>query len=852
MRWFGLVILAVVLLAGCAKQGPRLVVAPDRLELEPGEEQPLTARLDGFEGEVVWKAEQGTIIGTGLSVIYRAPDFPADDVVTVTSKDDPRLTAEVRISVRAAGALSPRLEVSGDLALVFTRVGQTRPLAVRACDAAGKPLAGARVRVQSADPESFAVSYDDEGNPLVTALKDDVQSVPLLVRYQGYETRATAVFARLKPQARYLEPSWIREADGAGGFWNSVVLERNPTTASLQPGQVFFSGDAGAVWGRIDAVELGDDTVTLLTSPAGLQDVFSDLDYQAETLPLRVKAVWREGRVSADAGFGAGGARLEGCPNLAADPRAEQELTATATVRVRISGGELQEGALSLDLRDHLGLAATLKSAGEPADCSLSGWRVRGGRLSLLLARLQFDYDSSLNAFASGPAAEVALPPLDLDLEAHLTLTYQDGRWVPKASASEKAAPPQTGPRVSSESGGTAVAGLAARTSVGLRLLLPGEDAELARLSLASRLPLDLELPSGEPDEAGYQGPKWRLSRSFEAGLEPTGQAFHSQAELAASPQVWVESDGGGKVTLDLGAITPEPTLRLGFGSRPPLAGKADLWLRGGACEEAEECFSGKLQHLDDAEMPDGLVVWRPEKEQRGVYQVYPRLALGSLGERYPYTAKPRLVVVRSPDLSELPLSLSLRGVPGGTAMGVISYRNRPLWGVTPGGERVQLTSPLRVWLPADGFAATPASLETPPGLWGYQLVALACPKQARGDGNKKELRLFSNDPAMSEVVLPVTLDCRAGGLPRPELQARPTAGAAPLRVGFTLSSGGGKNCLLDFGDGSPRREWRDGSCPQKLTLEHVYSSPGRYNAVLLVSDDAGQRTLARAEITAK
>ncbi|WP_457636692.1 hypothetical protein [Oceanithermus sp.] len=849
MRWIWWGIFVVALLAGCAEQGPRLVVAPDRLELAPGEEQPLQARLDGVEGEVVWSAEHGTIVGSGLEVVYRAPDYPTEDVITVISKDDLRLRAEVRVVVSGSGELGPRIEIAGDQALVFTELGEKRPLRARVYDEAGKLFPDARPTFTSADPASFSIEYDEEGNAFVTALSDKIQSVTLTAAYQGREARAVAVFARLQPGVVRLPEGSFLSGDWQAGGWTSLVLERTPETEALEPGTVFYSGDGEALWGRVDAVELADDTVTLITSPVRLEDIFRDLDYRASTPPLQVKAEWGRGRLRVSAG-GQNSSDFADCDGIEADLEGSEELTATAALNLRISDGLLQDGELLVDLEDAFSSTASLRLLGEKVGCNLAGWQVRVGRLSLLVARLDVLLDSSLGVFAEGGEAELTLPAVGLETKTSAVLKYKNGAWQPSSRTEQQARPPQAAPVVN----GTASdvqAGLSQRLEASFRLLLPGEDAELARLTSVTSLPWKIRLDgSADPDDASYSGATWELEKRLE-----TSDGEHdsvSEEELAHSPRVWLEADPSQVRQLDLGSLAADQALRFSFGTLQPTDGEAEVWTNGGACTDAA-CFEEPLHLLGQAELPDGQVVWRPSKDERGVYQAYARLRADDFSQSYPYAAGPQLVVVSGPDLSELPLELTLFGERGGAAVGVISYLNRPLWGVTPAGKPIQLTSPLQVWIPANGLIAEPASLTIPAGRWGYQEVAYRCPRS--GKPSMQELHLFSNDPEMAEVVIPLRILCDARRPPQPLLAADKTAGAAPMRVRLALGAGdaaAGLWCRLDFGDGSQPLEWSLGECPRKTVVEHVYDAPGNYTVTLLLGTAEGVRAISQLQLEAR
>ncbi|WP_293174216.1 hypothetical protein, partial [Oceanithermus sp.] len=132
------VLLALLILAGCSSPGVRLRVAPETAEIEPGGTLELVA--EGLPGDaLVWEAAYGTLTGSGPTRLYRAPDFPVDDRLVVYSPSDPRLRTEVRIAVRSAQRLRPRIEVTGELALVFTHEGEERLVEALVYDAAGNP-----------------------------------------------------------------------------------------------------------------------------------------------------------------------------------------------------------------------------------------------------------------------------------------------------------------------------------------------------------------------------------------------------------------------------------------------------------------------------------------------------------------------------------------------------------------------------------------------------------------------------------------------------------------------------------------------------------------------------------------
>jgi len=847
MRWIWWGLLAVVLLAGCAVRGPSLQVVPDRLELAPGEEAPLAVRLDGLDGGVIWSTEHGTIVGEGLEVVYRAPDYPVEDVVTVVSAENPRLRAEARILITGGEALGARIEIVSDQALVFTRAGEQRRIVVRVYDAAGKLLDGAEPVFTSADPGAFVIESNGDGSAVVTALEDRVQSVPITVSYEGRESRATAVFARLQPGVRRLPEGLFLDGDWGGAGWTILVLRRSPETESLQPGTVFFGGDAEALWGRVDAVETGDDAVTLYVSPVRLEEVFRDVDYRAEVPLLRVGADWHDDLLQARAGNVLRTGKGESCAGVEAGLTGGEEVGGALAVKIRINDGHLQEGEARLELKDSLTSGTRARLPDGQVDCELFAWKIGLARFSLLLARVETDLESALGLRVGGEGEAVLdLPQVSIATDARLLLKYRDGGWKLDSSVVQKVEPPAAAPRVEGAAGGSYEGGPFQKLGIDLRLLLPGRDATLASAGLQSELVWRVRLDDESPELAGYRGTWWELERRLQ-----TTPGEREEEVVASSPRVWLEADPGQAGRLDLGSLAEDRTVRFSFGSEPPATGTAEVWIEGGVCEDPG-CFGGRLRRLGGTGL-DGQVVWRPTKEERGVYRAYARLRADDLSRDYPYAAGPWTVVITSPDMAELPLNLTLVGGYGGPALGVIDYFNRPLFGVGPDGERVQLTSPLQVWLPANGLLAEPASLTTRAGRWGYQQVSYRCPDS--GQPPEQELHLYSNDPEMSEVILPVRVRCGAARLPRPRLTSGVRAGAAPLEIVWDVAvDGAGEEewCRLDFGDGSQPLEWPAGECPGEASVTHTYRDPGSYAAVLLVGDADGPRVLARASVEVK
>ncbi len=283
----------LLLVAGCGSLAPKpaLKVTPSSAVLAPGETLALEAALTGVKGGVRWRADRGRIEARGLKATFTAPDYPTDATVYVESEQDPRLRAEVKIMVRSKGLLGPRIRITGDAALVFSRVGEARTFAVEIYDEAGNPVPEASVEFSSADPTRFKVEKTGPKTARVVALSDSVGTVRITARYGGAEAWGQAVFAELRDEARRLDPELLLDAewDRAARAWTRIVVRRDATTEALEPGHVVFFGDRAGVWGRVLGVRLEADRVVLTTGKAALPDVFKRLSYRAETPKVRIR-----------------------------------------------------------------------------------------------------------------------------------------------------------------------------------------------------------------------------------------------------------------------------------------------------------------------------------------------------------------------------------------------------------------------------------------------------------------------------------------------------------------------------------------------------------------------------------
>ncbi len=857
--------IALVLFTACSEPLAGLRVNPGEASVEPGGE--LVFTFTGAAGDdLVWTAHYGTVAVRDGEVIYRAPAYAVDDVVEAVRSGDPRERARALVRVRENGVLSPRIRVSGDLALVFTRPGEERSLDVVVYDASGQPDPDAAVTFSSDDPDRVAVKAAGGQRAIVRALSGDVGTVRLRVRYRNSEAYAWAVAARLQPGARRIEPSWIVAAEWEPDAfaWSALTLVRTPETEALVPGQVVFSGDRAGVWGRVRSLRLEEGRVVLDLEPATLSDIFRELDFRMKTPAYRVKL----------SSTGAGSLRLLGpggeerlvppreCAGLRSPLQESGELSVSAVAELKISGGRLRRARWGLEVTGETRSGAMeidLPAMGE-GPCDRVAWRVNLPPASWLLFPVQLRLTGRRGLSAGAGTAVLTLPPLRT--RWHLERGWRDAGPIRSLAEAVPELRPDAGPRLHFAEPGESAVSAGGMLAVQARAQVPGRILE-AGTGSSWRYELDLRAAAeGEldPAVADYRGPEWELAwkGAPEAGgrieallaaaagfpLPPVQPAPEKSLVLGSSPRVWAHLDTGGMRRVDLGNSETGSAARFNFEAEPRSSGRVELWLRGGACEVAAECFEGSLERVASVAFPGGPLFWRPEKKDRGVYEVFLRYRLGAAGSELPYAARPPepLLTVAGPDLQGLPLDVRLIGRPGGAAVGVLSYTNDALPAVAPDGRPVELTSTLRVWTPADGsLQALPRQLALAAGRTGYHRLSAVCPKTP--GVYREELPVFTNDPEQPELVLPALLICDGTPVPAPALEAEEDVGPAPfeahLRLGLRAPSAD-LTCSLDFGDGSPPVSWPAGSCPESATVKHVYARPGVYQAVLLVGDAAG------------
>jgi len=888
--------LLAALLAACSSPVRKAIeVVPAELVLERGEEAVLEARLRGLSGAVRWRAERGTILGSGLRVTYRAPDFPVDDRVVVESVEDPAIRAEVPVIVRDRGLLGNRIRIVSDAALVFTEVGEERLFEVEVYDAFGRPVRDPEVTFTSDAPDRFEVVRVGPTKARVRARSDTLGTVRIRARYGEAETWGHALFAELQPNARRIEGTLVLEGewDPDRRAWTRVVLARTLETEALAPGDVFFTGDRTGVWARVEAVRLEPDRVVLTTGKARLADIFRRLRYRAETPKVAVQSVlFSDGRAA-----------------LRIQSGGDERLVPLGTCETDLVGAEIVEPYFGEVREFYIEAYVELEFGFDPLD--RAGFVIHGaygliadtGRIEIesprgLLTCTLWEGEISL------PVVSIVVASVNVDLygEAYVyaDLQLDETRFLlqgPRARAVARAA---VGFRYDDDRGWRFVdefgfdTGLELpRFELNLRGALdaevgPGGFAELGVsiralgvnllsgrfFELVGELPMFLRLPVWEVDRADYPGLDWGLGYRlvgvlklelggelselitdlFGSGATRLGRAelFREEDRQAflAPDRVWIRV---GTPVVDLGQDGAEAVFILDDdGGR---SGWVEAWIRGGVCSSTRDCFGEDVRLVRVArgrDPGDGEVrlVWRPNVSQIGWYEVQGRHWVGFFEDVAPYASRAmQAVIVKAPAFADLPDGLTLVGKFDREATGVLSYVNRRVSGLGANGVSVAFTSPLEVRLEgSDGLVIEDAVSTLPPGQTAYHRVSYVCPGSVGTFSGT--IRVTTNDPDDASATLPVTIECTPNNPPVATIlksSPNPARGTAPLELRVIAEGsdpdGDPVGCYLNFGDGSPRVERPLGSpdCAS-LDVTHTYETPGNYVLTFVVTDSDGDR----------
>ncbi len=897
-----LLVFVLLGLAACGgPSGAPLRVEPGQVAVEPGGRVTLEAL--GGPANLEWVVAKGSLQVDGRTATYTAPPYATDDEVVVRGGD-----SEVRVSVlvRPQGAMGPRLVITGERALVFTRVGETRVFTVEVYDVFGEPVPDARVEFVSDDPARFRVESTGPKTARVTALTGELGTVRLRARYQGAEAWAHAVYAELQPYAQRLDPAWVLEAEWSEATmsWTRVVLKRTPETEALEAGQTFFTDDRTGLWGRIEAVRLQNDRVEVDLSKAAMTQIFRRLSYSAVTPRYRVEATVVPGGAGFLRVLGEDGSErivpLSACQVSTGveieEPRIDHVFEVWVETELELEPGFSLEAVLdraAFVLHSEAGLEASggrisYRAGDATIDCTLGSWDVSIPTVSVLILTLNVDLFPAVGLYAtladSDSRVEVAGPSARAVASAAIGFRYTDaGGWqfVDEFGTDVGLRGPSfgiTAGRMRSELGPWAELELG--LSINAELIFETVTLLGGRfLEFVGELPLYLTVTSADVRRASYTGPDWGFGwrlRGF-LKLELYGvlaefltELFGSGATYLGSTELFNVGDpraflGPPAVSsslstshlfgVDLGDTSRTPQIEF---TATPAGARTEFWRQGGRCATSADCF-GATPLIKLGETSTGRWVWRPGKADVGWYLFYARHYTGPIGQVLPHASQPSplAVYVASPNLDFVPSGVLLKGKVGGNATGVLRYYNRPQPAVLPNGTTADVTSLLRTLVPAVGAVAPdPTTAAIYSGRWAYHQLSYACP--ASPTTVNTSVFLFTNDPdsPAGGHQIPVTVECTNNSPPQAYMQWYNLVGPAPLTTTFQTSAydpdGDPMGCYLDFGDGSPRVEYALGQCPAGFTVDHTYTEPGTYQASFVVTDVDGERDVFTLTVEAQ
>lgn len=163
-----------------------------------------------------------------------------------------------------------------DANTVFTASGQQATFTVEYLDEKGQTLDTSMLEWCLEDGSLLNITQNG-ASATVSSTAFNITNVKLTVRdpRTSVHANATIMFADLQPEAIYINSDWV--IDNGGGV-GDVVLQRNPQTELIQPGDVLISGDKAGVLVRVLAVNMTADQVILTVEAARITDAFLNLN----------------------------------------------------------------------------------------------------------------------------------------------------------------------------------------------------------------------------------------------------------------------------------------------------------------------------------------------------------------------------------------------------------------------------------------------------------------------------------------------------------------------------------------------------------------------------------------------
>jgi internalin A len=226
---------------------------------------------------------------SGTTIELGNPGNANDINFNLSSVDSPSNTCGSGDLIMAGGfeALPQyTINFTSDTNVVITEAGQQAQFSVEFLDENGVPLDTSSLEWCLEDETNLSVASAGT-NATVDSTGFALGSVDLVVRDPRTSIYATAsiLFADLQPDATYIDSEDVIDNGGGG---DTVILERNAYTESIQPGDVLVSGDKAGLLVRVLSVSLTSDQVILTVEAAKITDAFVNLDINGSTVAQNV------------------------------------------------------------------------------------------------------------------------------------------------------------------------------------------------------------------------------------------------------------------------------------------------------------------------------------------------------------------------------------------------------------------------------------------------------------------------------------------------------------------------------------------------------------------------------------
>ena len=263
-----------------------LTLSPENVSLKPGESITFTATVSNSNDKTVdWTVNGGSLSGSGLTVTYTAPEFPAfaSYELTVSSTKEPNIFKTANITITKSQA---KIEIASS-SLIFTKVGASRQISARVLDDSGTPVPNARLSWSSSNPAELSVSETG----LVTS-KTDVGSAVITAKYQDLPpAHIVASAVELGPNTFFVQDDLVlnltvieSQAFETLTFPQRITVElrRTPETEALSKNTILVSGPESGLIHKIASTSLNAASVVLTASLVNMTDAFKAMNINVD------------------------------------------------------------------------------------------------------------------------------------------------------------------------------------------------------------------------------------------------------------------------------------------------------------------------------------------------------------------------------------------------------------------------------------------------------------------------------------------------------------------------------------------------------------------------------------------